>query len=104
MSLPFELRGLGATIEFAKWKQLLAIHLDGAFLTTRAALRQMYKRALNMDDLIKRLGADLVHVGSDIAARLRCIECDEKKASTQVLPDSYPAQGSVRPVPVRSPS
>ena len=29
--------------EFAKWKQLLAIHLDGAFLTTRAALRQMYK-------------------------------------------------------------
>jgi 3-hydroxybutyrate dehydrogenase len=29
--------------EFAKWKQLLAIHLDGAFLTTRAALREMYK-------------------------------------------------------------
>jgi 3-hydroxybutyrate dehydrogenase len=29
--------------EFAKWKQLLAIHLDGAFLTTRAALRYMYK-------------------------------------------------------------
>src|SRR4029453_16169383 len=30
--------------EFAKWKKLLAIHLDGAFLTTRAALRQMYKQ------------------------------------------------------------
>src|SRR6185312_4495360 len=29
--------------EFSKWKQLLAIHLDGAFLTTRAALRQMYR-------------------------------------------------------------
>ena len=29
---------------FAKWKQLLAIHLDGAFLTTRAALREMYKQ------------------------------------------------------------
>ena len=29
---------------FAKWKQMLAIHLDGAFLTTRAALRQMYKQ------------------------------------------------------------
>ena len=28
--------------EFSKWKQMLAIHLDGAFLTTRAALRQMY--------------------------------------------------------------
>jgi 3-hydroxybutyrate dehydrogenase len=30
--------------EFAKWKKLLAIHLDGAFLTTRAALRQMYRQ------------------------------------------------------------
>ena len=29
---------------FADWKRLLAIHLDGAFLTTRAALRQMYKQ------------------------------------------------------------
>ena len=30
--------------EFAKWKTMLAIHLDGAFLTTRAALRQMYRQ------------------------------------------------------------
>jgi 3-hydroxybutyrate dehydrogenase len=30
--------------KFADWKRLLAIHLDGAFLTTRAALRQMYKQ------------------------------------------------------------
>jgi 3-hydroxybutyrate dehydrogenase len=30
--------------EFATWKKMLAIHLDGAFLTTRAALRQMYKQ------------------------------------------------------------
>ena len=30
--------------DFAKWKRMLAIHLDGAFLTTRAALRQMYKQ------------------------------------------------------------
>ncbi len=29
---------------FDKWKQMLAIHLDGAFLTSRAALRQMYKQ------------------------------------------------------------
>jgi 3-hydroxybutyrate dehydrogenase len=29
---------------FDKWKQLLAIHLDGAFLTTRAVLRHMYTR------------------------------------------------------------
>ncbi|HWL68267.1 MAG TPA: 3-hydroxybutyrate dehydrogenase [Geminicoccus sp.] len=30
--------------EFAKWQKMLAIHLDGAFLTTRAALRQMYRQ------------------------------------------------------------
>lgn len=30
--------------EFAKWKQLLSIHLDGAFLTTREAVKQMYKQ------------------------------------------------------------
>jgi 3-hydroxybutyrate dehydrogenase len=28
---------------FADWKRLLAIHLDGAFLTTRACLRHMYR-------------------------------------------------------------
>jgi 3-hydroxybutyrate dehydrogenase len=28
---------------FADWKRMLAIHLDGAFLTTRAALRHMYR-------------------------------------------------------------
>jgi len=28
--------------DFADWKRLLAIHLDGAFLTTRACLRHMY--------------------------------------------------------------
>ncbi|SDC82791.1 3-hydroxybutyrate dehydrogenase [Cupriavidus sp. YR651] len=27
---------------FADWKKMLAIHLDGAFLTTRAAIRHMY--------------------------------------------------------------
>jgi 3-hydroxybutyrate dehydrogenase len=27
---------------FADWKRLLAIHLDGAFLTTKACLRHMY--------------------------------------------------------------
>ena len=29
--------------DFAAWKKMLAIHLDGAFLTTRACLRHMYK-------------------------------------------------------------
>jgi 3-hydroxybutyrate dehydrogenase len=29
-------------LPFADWKKLLSIHLDGAFLTTRAALKHMY--------------------------------------------------------------
>lgn len=29
--------------QFADWKKLLSIHLDGAFLTTRACLQHMYK-------------------------------------------------------------
>ncbi len=29
---------------FAEWKRLLAIHLDGAFLTTKACLKHMYAR------------------------------------------------------------
>lgn len=40
--------------DFAKWKQMLAIHLDGAFLTTRAALRHMYKTG----------GGSVIYMGS----------------------------------------
>ena len=28
---------------FDQWKRMLAVHLDGAFLTTRACLRHMYR-------------------------------------------------------------
>ncbi len=41
--------------DFGKWKQLLAIHLDGAFLTTRAVLREMYKAGR---------GGSIIYVGS----------------------------------------
>ena len=41
--------------EFAKWKKLLSIHLDGAFLTTRAALRQMYAHGR---------GGSIIYMGS----------------------------------------
>jgi 3-hydroxybutyrate dehydrogenase len=41
--------------EFGKWKQLLSIHLDGAFLTTRACLRAMYKRGA---------GGSIIYMGS----------------------------------------
>ena len=30
-------------LSFADWKRMMAIHLDGAFLTTRACLRHMYQ-------------------------------------------------------------
>jgi len=40
---------------FADWKRLTAIHLDGAFLTTRAALRQMYKQGN---------GGSIIYMGS----------------------------------------
>ncbi len=41
--------------DFAKWKKMLAIHLDGAFLTTRAALRQMYAQ---------KTGGSIIYMGS----------------------------------------
>lgn len=41
--------------EFSKWKKLLAVHLDGAFLTTRAALRHMYKQGT---------GGSIIYMGS----------------------------------------
>ncbi|WP_321923872.1 3-hydroxybutyrate dehydrogenase [Paraburkholderia guartelaensis] len=40
---------------FADWKKMLAIHLDGAFLTTKAALKQMYASGK---------GGSIVYMGS----------------------------------------
>lgn len=40
---------------FSKWKKLLAIHLDGAFLTTRACLKSMYK---------SEKGGSIIYMGS----------------------------------------
>ncbi|GAB2874773.1 3-hydroxybutyrate dehydrogenase [Paraburkholderia jirisanensis] len=51
---------------FADWKKMLAIHLDGAFLTTRAALKHMYAS--------KRGGA-VIYMGSvhsHEASQLKC--------------------------------
>ncbi len=41
--------------DFSKWKRMLAIHLDGAFLTTRAALKQMFKQGT---------GGSVIYMGS----------------------------------------
>ena len=39
---------------FSDWKKMLAIHLDGAFLTTKACLRHMYRGA----------GGAIIYIGS----------------------------------------
>ena len=44
-----------AQFPFADWKKLLAIHLDGAFLTTRAVLPHMYKQGT---------GGSIIYMGS----------------------------------------
>lgn len=40
---------------FADWKKMLAIHLDGAFLTTQAAIKHMYK---------ENKGGTVIYMGS----------------------------------------
>lgn len=42
-------------LSLADWRMMLAVHLDGAFLTTRAALRVMYE---------KKCGGSIIYTGS----------------------------------------
>lgn len=42
-------------LPFEQWKKLLSIHLDGAFLTTRACIKDMYKRGK---------GGSIIYMGS----------------------------------------
>ena len=42
-------------LSFDNWKKMLAIHLDGAFLTTRACLKHMYK---------SKKGGSIIYMGS----------------------------------------
>lgn len=42
-------------LAFADWKKMMAIHLDGAFLTTRACIKNMYKRGK---------GGSIIYMGS----------------------------------------
>ena len=43
------------SFDFANWKKMLAIHLDGAFLTTRACLKRMYAQ---------KRGGSVIYMGS----------------------------------------
>jgi 3-hydroxybutyrate dehydrogenase len=49
---------------FSDWKKMLAIHLDGAFLTTRAALRHMY--ASNKGGAVIYMGSVHSHEASQL--------------------------------------
>lgn len=51
---------------FADWKRMLAIHLDGAFLTTRAAMRQMI--AAGRGGSVILMGSAHSHVASKLKA------------------------------------
>ncbi len=42
-------------LPFSQWKKLLSIHLDGAFLTTKACIKDMYKRGK---------GGSIIYMGS----------------------------------------
>ena len=46
--------------KFADWKKMLAIHLDGGFLTTKAALKHMYKD----DGTGQSRGGIVIYMGS----------------------------------------
>jgi 3-hydroxybutyrate dehydrogenase len=46
--------------DFADWKKMLAIHLDGGFLTTKAALQHMYKK----DAAGRSHGGIVIYMGS----------------------------------------
>jgi 3-hydroxybutyrate dehydrogenase len=45
---------------YADWKKVMAIHLDGGFLTTRAALRHMYRK----DEQGRSHGGIVIYMGS----------------------------------------
>ena len=56
----------------AEWKKMLAIHLDGAFLTTRACIRDMYRRGA---------GGAVIYMGSvhsHEASKLKAPYCAAK--------------------------
>ena len=51
---------------FAEWKKMLAIHLDGAFLTTKACLPHMYRE--NRGGTILYMGSVHSHLASPLKA------------------------------------
>ncbi|WP_369925781.1 3-hydroxybutyrate dehydrogenase [Xanthomonas sp. NCPPB 2632] len=53
-------------LSFADWKRMLAVHLDGAFLTTRAAMRQMVEAGRGGSILL--MGSAHSHVASPLKA------------------------------------
>ena len=81
---------------FAEWKKMLAIHLDGAFLTTKACLPHMYALGPRRQHHLHGLGALEGGVGAEGAVRHREARPDRareddrqgRRASTACAPTS----------------
>ena len=53
-------------LDYADWKKMLAIHLDGGFLTTKAALKHMYRG--DRGGIVIYMGSVHSHVASKLKA------------------------------------
>jgi 3-hydroxybutyrate dehydrogenase len=62
--------------KFADWKRLLSIHLDGAFLTTRAVLQRMYKQGT---------GGSIIYMGSVYSKEAPLLEAPSATAKHGVI-------------------
>src|ERR1700719_93654 len=69
-------------LPYGDWKRLLAIHLDGAFLTTRAVLRHMYRQG----------SGSIIYMGSVHSKEARW-RPEEPEAPAKHSPDVHYAGG-----------
>ena len=65
---------------FADWKKMLAIHLDGAFLTTKACVKHMYKQNSGVLLYMRMVHS---HEASRAQGRLRCREARTSRSCSR---------------------
>ena len=56
---------------FSDWRKVLAVHLDGAFLTTRAAMRLMIRQGPRRNDSLHGFDSFAHRVAEQISLRRR---------------------------------
>ena len=77
---------------FGEWKKMLAIHLDGAFLTTKACLRHMYKGGVARSSISARFTPRRPRC----SRRLRLPPNTASSASARSSPRKAPSMGCAR--------